>query len=559
MKRRYLIFCFFIYALPYVQTNAARPERIFDMSDIDSIYKLIRENNKPDRDYNHKEDVYDYLYRSLYYDKQLENHPDPATDILLALTEEASIREDTVSIKQLLAKAEKLQQALPGEYKLKFVINALYASLYKVRYSETLNEALLDTILLYENKSIALYQSGKLKDMEMDIPISLTHIQIAEYELKRENPDFIVINQHIKSAEELAGNETDPLPYICISYVQSLVYYAAKNMEQAELQASITNELIDNYRRFGYQELYANNYTLLSKINETKGDYKNALKYEELKSNYELEIHNNEIKTIELQIITETKNAEVSNLKTQNEFYKKRSALITVICILLFITIILLLAFFYVKRKNIEHLTALEKKAKEDAELRLKLKNEQAEKALLEKYDVLSDFHLKEMELMGKSKELEELEKEKRKLDEQVELFAKKTAEYENLMCAGYDNSKELPMYEIIKEDLEQLINKHLKNRKNYIEKLCHLNEACVKNIKDRYDGNISVQYIKYCICFTIGMEIAEVSACFSIEQASVHGLRYRLKKKFGLGPDDSLELFLISLNANTVSIKTKD
>jgi hypothetical protein len=330
-------------------------------------------------------------------------------------------------------------------------------------------------------------------------------------------------------------------------------------MDQAESQACITNGLIDKYRRFGYQQLYANNYALLSKINETKGNYKNALKYEELKSDYELEIRNNEIKTIELQIITEAKDAEVSDLKTQNEYHKKRSALVTAICILLLITVLLLLALFYVKRKNMKHRTALDKRAKEDAELKLKLKNEQAEKALLEKYEILSDFHLKEMDLMGKSKELEELEAEKRKLDELVELFIKKTAEYENLIHAQHDNSKGLPMYEIIKEDLEQLINKHLKNKKNYIEKLCDLNETYISYIKDRYDGNISVQYIKYCICFTIGMEIAEVSACFSIEQASVHGLRYRLKKKFGLGPDDSLELFLVSVYANTVSTKTKD
>jgi hypothetical protein len=551
MKRIGLIFYFFVCTLPCAQINAvASPERRSGMSsDVDTAYRLIRQDNKPNKEYSHN--VYDHLYRSLYDDESLENQPDLATDVLLTLAEEASIREDTVSIKQLLAKAEQLQHVLPEAYPLSFVIHTLYASLYKVRYNETLNETLIDTIVQYGNESIALYQSGKLTNIASATPVCLVHIQIAEYELKRQHPDFKLVGQHIKKAEELAaGNETDPLPYICISYVQSLVYYAAKNMEQAESQAFITNERIDHYRRFGYQQLYAKNYALLSQINETKGDYKNALKYEELKSNYELEIHNNEIKTIELQIITETKDAEVSALKTQNEYYEKRSALITAICILLFITILLLFAFFYVKRKNIEHRTALEKKAKEDAELRLKLKNEQAEKALLEKYDILSDFYLKEMELMGKSKELEELETEKRKLDEQVELFAKKTAEYENLMYAGHDHAKGLPMYEIIKKDLEQLINKHLKNKNNYVEKLCCLNEAYIHNIKDRYDGNISVQYIKYCICFTIGMEIAEVSACFSIEQASVHGLRYRLKKKFGLGPDDSLELFLIALQS---------
>jgi hypothetical protein len=546
---------------PYAQTNVARQKKSSGILNIDSIYNLLDPNSQSDKEWIHREDVYDYLYRLLYNEEQLSNQPDLATDILLTLTTHASLREDTVSIKQLLEKAEKLQEVLSEEYRLHFVINMLHTSFNRVKYDETQNEALLDSILLHENKSIALYESGKLRDRKMEVPISLVHTRIAEYELKRKNPDFDRINQHLQHATELAEKGEGALPCISISYVKSLLYYAANDLEQAESQAFITNELIDNDHGFGYQQLYADNYALLSLINETKGNYKKALTYEDLKSDYELEIHNNRIKTIELQIIVEAKDAEVSELKTQNIFYKRRSVLIAIVCILQTITILLLFVFFFVKRKNMERRTALEKKAKEDAELRLKLKNEQAEKALLEKYDVLSDFHLKEMELMGKSKELEELETEKQKLDEQVELFAKKTAEYENLIHAGHDHSKGLPLYEIIEEDLGQLINKHLKDKKDYIEKLCHLNETYINHLKDRYDGNLSVQYIKYCICFTIGMEIAEVSTCFSIEQASVHGLRYRLKKKFGLGADDSLELFLVSISteANTVSVKTMD
>ncbi|MDR0395444.1 MAG: hypothetical protein LBH77_09830 [Tannerella sp.] len=558
MKNTHQLLRLFIYALFYIQPGAARPARLSGHLDMDSIYRLIDRNNNPYKKYSKEEDVYDYLYRSLY-NEQLGNHPGPATDILLILTEKASARKDTVSIKQLLEKIKQLQQTSSEEYPLHFAVNTLYSSFYKAKYTETRDETLIDAIQLYKYKSIALYESGKMKGPEVEVSVSLLHIQIAEYELKRENPDFEIIDRHIKKSKELAGDTQNTLPYICISYVRSLVYYALGDMKQSESQALITNELIDNYRKYGYQQLYAKNYALLSMINEKKGDYKNALKYEALKSDNELEIHDNTVKTIELQIITEAKDAEVADLKTQNEFQKRRSRFVTVACLLLFITILLLLAVFYVKRKNMKRRTMLEKKAKEDAVLRLKLKNEQAEKAFLEKYDVLSDFYLKEMELMGKSKELEELKTAKRKLDEQVELFAKKTMEYEKPVHTGQDYSTKIPLYEVIREDIEYLISKYLKNKKEYHEKLCRLNETCINHIKNRCNGNISVQYIKYCLCFMIGMEIAEVSACFSIEQTSVHGLRYRLKKKFGLGPDDSLELFLIAIQANTVSIKTTD
>ena len=205
---------------------------------------------------------------------------------------------------------------------------------------------------------------------------------------------------------------------------------------------------------------------------------------------------------------------------------------------------------FYIKRKSLRQRSNLEKLAKDEAELKLKLKNEQTNKDLLEKYEVLSDFHLKEMNLIGKSKELEQLEIEKKELDEQVELFTKRIAEHEQSILMRQVERKKPLMYDIIKEDLEQLIRKHSyhDNDGDYIHLLSTINDSYIYNLKEKYDGNISVQYIKYCICFAIGMEINEVADCFSIEQASVHGLRYRLKKKFGLEIEDNLELFLKSL-----------
>ena len=68
--------------------------------------------------------------------------------------------------------------------------------------------------------------------------------------------------------------------------------------------------------------------------------------------------------------------------------------------------------------------------------------------------------------------------------------------------------------------------------------------------LKNSYNGNLSVPYIKYCTCFAIGLEIGEVSECFSIEQSSVHMVRYRLKKKFELDNNDDLDVFLRRLNS---------
>jgi hypothetical protein len=494
---------------------------------------------------------YNNLYKSFYYCEQLGDSRDMIVNIIMALWREVSAREDSVSIKQLLAKSEKLQQYSSGKQTLRFITNRLKASLYKIEYKNTADEVLLDSILFYENKSIELYEPGMFREIGINDEAGVVYTNIARYEVKRKIPDFELINSSIKNAETFAENNDTPLLDIRLSYVKSLIYYVTNELEKAESQACETDKRIAKYRRIGYRKLYADNYSILSKIHEAKGDYKNALEYEILKSNYEFEIRNNGIKKLELQFLAEMKDAEVSELKTRNEFQQKRSLYIILICILLFISANLLLAYFSVQQKNLERRAALEKKAKDDAELKLKLKHEQAEKALLEKYEVLSDFYLKEMELMGKNKALEELESEKKKLDEQVELFARKTAEYENIM---FSNTKGLPICDVLKEDMEMLISKRLKDKKDYVEKLSGINEAYIAFIREKYEGNISIHYIKYCICFAIGMEIGEVADCFSIEPASVHGLRYRLKKNFGLGQDDSLEDFLLSENVSIVS-----
>lgn len=504
-------------------------------------------------------DGYNDLYKSLYYYEELGDNPKMVMYIILALASEASIREDTVSIKNIRNKAIALNKQIPNDATLEFLINELSCIQYKIDYKENEDERWIDSILYYEKKSIELYESGKPISLVMDLNISLVYTYIAEYEAMRSKPDFSLINDCLIKARKLMENHKEPMAEIRVSYAQSWSYYAQNELKRAEEQALHTNDLIRNYHHFGYQQLYIDNYNLLSRIHEAKGDFKTALEYDNLKSKYELEIRNNEIKTIELQFITDKKEAEVTALRTKNAFHQKSMPFFIVICILLSITTILLLLLFFAKQKSLGERADLEKKAKDDAKLKLKLKEEQAKKELLNKYEVLSDFHLKEMELIGKSKELEQLEAEKRELDKQVELFAEKIAEYERSMHSQQPDKKDQSLCNIVKEDIEQLIRKHAYDTEDYIRNLNIINEAYISALKEKHEGHISVQYIKYCICFAIGMEIPEVAECFSIEQASVHGLRYRLKKKFRLGPEDNLELFLKSLIPNTVLSETMD
>jgi len=97
----------------------------------------------------------------------------------------------------------------------------------------------------------------------------------------------------------------------------------------------------------------------------------------------------------------------------------------------------------------------------------------------------------------------------------------------------------------IFLNDIIKLINKNLPKKNEYVDLLNRIDRPYFKRLESLYNGNLSVHYLKYCVCFAIGMKIDEVSECFSIEQSSVHMIRYRLKKKFGLSINDDLDLFL--------------
>jgi hypothetical protein len=213
----------------------------------------------------------------------------------------------------------------------------------------------------------------------------------------------------------------------------------------------------------------------------------------------------------------------------------------TVISALIFLFVLLFIRF---RKRDLARQIALMNAGKEDAGLKLKLKEEQIAKMQSERNEILSDFHLKETELRQKSKELDQLRQEKEALDRQAELYRQKVNVYESITT---DKEPDSDTQRVIAEDLKRLLDRQPESfsRDGYIHNLEHLDKSCVEILRRESPENLSVPYLKYCICFAIGMGISDVAGYFCIEPTSVHMIRYRLKKKFGLGNEDDLDLFL--------------
>ena len=79
--------------------------------------------------------------------------------------------------------------------------------------------------------------------------------------------------------------------------------------------------------------------------------------------------------------------------------------------------------------------------------------------------------------------------------------------------------------------------------KKVYIERLSKLDLQLLENAYKNSKVKISPKDVKFIICFAIEMDTNTVSTLFNVKQASVHTMRYRIRKKFA-GDDNFRIIF---------------
>jgi hypothetical protein len=473
----------------------------------------------------------------------------------------AANQSDTIFVERLIQKVENL---LEKEYTpaLDFSLSAMKADLYDAYFDATRQESMLDSAIFYEKKRIELFYSNGHKLLaKSEYDILQSYLLIAEYCALKEESDWNYINDCIERAKSM-GHTDDSYIMGKIKYTEAIFLYEQQKYDKAEkLIIEAENYLLQQINEGGamyppetfypYESVYVD---LHSKILYSKGDYEGALKYNRRKNSLKLEMRNIEARELEYLYNTEKEERKIEQLKIINADQLESISMLVLSALLLIAITVLLWLWFYTAKKSIKRRSDLIKAEKEEAELNLKIKEEQAVKAQLEKYEVLSDYHIKTLELQGKNQVMEQLKKDKELLDRQIETYIQKINEYERINDKKQETVRTgESLNKLVMEDIVRLIAKKIPDKKEYFESLERIDEQYISVLKNAYNGNLSIPYIKYCVCFAIGMEIGDVSECFSIEQSSVHMVRYRLKKKFGLDNNDDLDVFLRKMN-NTLS-----
>lgn len=482
-----------------------------------------------------------YYHKSLSHYDKITGMDDEVAVILRNLTMDGFQRIDSAYICKNIHKIKDLKDRNHSPI-IDFYFKDVLVSLHMVYYQTTSESPFLDTAIYYTNQCIELYENGLL-------PLSFHHIAVDYYTVVAElmsmknDSDLPTIDSLLSVAEKNV-NRSDSMGLSRIYQVRAQMFFKRNEVDSAKVMALEAQKYLQAGYKNNYYSLVKSNMALLRDICILKGEYRKAMEYDDWWTRTDEEIKANVVKELELQYEVDAKDAELRQLNSDVQYHKNRQKMYIAICLLLCLATFFVILLIRLKKKNLNSRMALMDAEREEVKLKLKLKEEQAVKVELEKYEVLSDFHLKEMELIGKAKDLEQLYRDKEALDKQVESFRRKVEEYETSVerseQTNYDKQN------VILEDLRRLISRQVPNNSgDYIRKLNALNDSYIDVLCEKGDGNFSVSYLKYCICFAVGMGISEVAECFGIEQSSVHMIRYRLKKKFRLGNDDDLGVFL--------------
>ncbi|MDR1723991.1 MAG: hypothetical protein LBR84_08675 [Tannerella sp.] len=467
---------------------------------------------------------------------------------------------DTTFVKRLISKVDTIMGKDYSPF-IDFTLNTIKSDLFKLYFDVGMGECMLDSAIFYENKRLRLYYSNidELPE-ELDYDVLQSYLLLAEYYSLKKEPDWAFIAECIDKAKSM-GYTNDFYLMSRVKYTEALYCFGQKRFKQAEemiidaenlLQAEIDkgDPMYPPESFYSDEATYAD---LHSRISYSLGNMRDAAEYNKKNNNLKLQMRTIETRELEYLYNSEYEERKIEQLKEANATKIKTTSILITLTILLLGVLLLLWIWFITTRSSLRRRSALIKAEKEETELNLKIKEEQAVKAQLEKYYILSDYRLKEIELEGKDKAMQQLMAAKEELDRQIEEYTGNINEYKKNDRYMPEDAKAAESHDAdFIEDIAKLIRRRLPDKQEFINSLKHLNHDYIPALRRAYDGNISDIYVQYCIGFAIGMNVSDISECFSIEQSSVHMVRYRLKKKFGLDNNKYLDVFLRGLANST-------
>ena len=322
---------------------------------------------------------------------------------------------------------------------------------------------------------------------------------MGSYYLKAEK--YEVANEFFEKAQELLSDFPYELPSLQSKIAEC--YLGLKNYEKAIASANHNINLI-KLNLFNKSKI--NNYKILEKIYYEKGDLNNLIKVKDSlllisKSGYDLNI-SNKMSDLETNIVLSKKRSEINKNRIMYNTY----LFILIICFTI-------LAFSLVSLR-----------------LNFNLEKEKSKKILNEKIIVENDLNHKKVELLNKSNFISQRNENLNYLLESVDYIESNTS---NSSIKIKQKIKDL----LRTENLNDRFEKHFED----------VYPGFFKSLI-RYSSKLTQNDLRFCAYLKMNQSTDEIAKLTSISIRTVESKKYRVKKKFKIGKDQSLTGFIHSI-----------
>ena len=322
---------------------------------------------------------------------------------------------------------------------------------------------------------------------------------MGSYYLKAEK--YEVANEFFEKAQELLSDFPYELPSLQSKIAEC--YLGLKNYEKAIASANHNINLI-KLNLFNKSKI--NNYKILEKIYYEKGDLNNLIKVKDSlllisKSGYDLNI-SNKMSDLETNIVLSKKRSEINKSRIMYNTY----LFILIICFTI-------LAFSLVSLR-----------------LNFNLEKEKSKKILNEKIIVENDLNHKKVELLNKSNFISQRNENLNYLLESVDYIESNTS---NSSIQIKQKIKDL----LRTENLNDRFEKHFED----------VYPGFFKSLI-RYSSKLTQNDLRFCAYLKMNQSTDEIAKLTSISIRTVESKKYRVKKKFKIGKDQSLTGFIHSI-----------
>lgn len=491
------------------------------------------------------------FYKAIRYYEAAGNNQMVIIYLLYDMAVPYVLRDDPVGMEPIVRKMLSAARQWKSDqgYILAYQMMAYY---HNAAFKSTHDSAQQDSSVYYHARTVDVYENADdlLKTMAFT-QIYESYANLLRSELEKNDPDWDVV---VKNADKTLKHAvpTDTIRILRTHLGKAKALLKKGDLTEGEKEAKIALQMIQTQKAGMHSTYQEDAYEYLSELYAKKNNYKEAHRYEQLKGRAQKEVFKAEqyekIKELNTKYETEKKELEIEYLTAENEYQTKLRFWHWVAIALVLGAGIFVSQWQATKRKLVANQLKVTQLEKEEVELNLALKEEQAARMEMERYEALLEVHFKELEIEGKESELSALKTEKEELDSHIRAYSERLQTYENEVAKVRNASTEA--WAVVCDELSKLIAKRFKGEAagEYLRTLNRVDSRFLVRLEERLPDVLASTFFKYAVCFVIDMPVRDIAECLSVEPNTVYMVRTRMKKKLDLAAGENMDMLLKSL-----------